>query len=1071
MNNSKLINSFMRRFALYCAATVALIVWLSNTAVAEQNGFFQQNPKDSVPQKVIRQVRVTVKDLMDGVGLDSVFVTAGSIKEYTSIDGFVQFENVQPETMIIASKAGYLVQAKKAKSNLQIRLVKREMQSSANDFKNGLYTRPAEHFSGSATTISGNDLRKVSSLNFVEALKYYDPSFIVTKHNNYGDDPNATPSVKIRGAYNFPASATIASQSQTASTGVQLNPSTADFVASNVANPNQPVILLNGIQVALQTALDIDINRIDQVTILKDAAATSLYGVRGGNGIVLIQTRAPQKGTLNVTYSGQVQVTTPDLSSYHLMDAPQKLLLEHDAGMYTNNPSLYSSRWNRVDNGVNTRWLGIPTRTGIGQKHYLSLDGGDDDINYGLDFSYNDIEGVMKGSNRQTANFGGYVSARIKHLEIGNYLTYTKSNASNSPYGSFADYSLQNGYWSPYDSITGDMVRILEKYTYQGNTVKFYNPAYNGIISTTDDHAYSRISNLTSLNWLIGHGFRFDGRFGISKQSDEDNVFLPPTHTAFANYSPNDFFKRGKYNQTLSDFLSMEGALNLHYNKSVGLHQFYASGGVSALETRSESAGVELVGFTSDKLTDLAFGSAYSNQRPTTGRIVTRLGSGYGNFTYSYNNRYQLEVTGNADRSSQFGENNGIAPHWSAGASWNVHQERFFHSNKILNQLRVRASVGTAGNLFYQSYLGNTNYNYYTDRQYVQAGSNIGTRGTGLGAFLTGFGNDDLKAPVTEKANIGLDAVLLNNRLSVRVDVYKNNTNDIVLPVVSPASSGFQNFVYYDNLGAIENKGLEFDLNYNIIRDNAKGITWTVRLNGIYNRDRIVSTSQYLEEKLNPGNDVMSTDQTRPQPRYLEGYSPSTIWAVQSLGIDPATGQEKFLKLGGSQTTSTWYGGDKIGAGNSLPDWLGSFGTTVSIKNISAGVYFNYQLGAEVYNQTLADRVENADLTYNVDKRAGSDRWMQAGDNALYKKLSVNGLVTSPTYVTTRFIESNDFINCSAISASYSFSQHIVEKIRAKNLKLGFIANNVFRSGNQNYERGIYYPFHRMYSFSVTAGF
>jgi hypothetical protein len=520
----------------------------------------------------------------------------------------------------------------------------------------------------------------------------------------------------------------------------------------------------------------------------------------------------------------------------------------------------------------------------------------------------------------------------------------------------------------------------------------------------------------------------------------------------------------------MSDFLSMEGALTLHYNKTVGLHQFYGSAGVSALETRSESAGVELIGFTSDKLSDLSFGSAYSNQRPSTGKIVTRLASGYGNFTYSYDNRYQLEVTGNADRSSQFGENSGIAPHWSAGASWNVHQERFFHSNKILNQLRVRASVGTAGNLFYQSYLGKTNYNYYTDRQYIQGGGNVGTRGLGLGAFMTGYGNDDLKAPETEKANIGLDAVLLNNNLSVRVDVYKNNTNDIVLPVVSPASSGFQNFVYYDNLGAIENKGLEFDLNYNIIRNGKRGITWTVRLNGIYNRDRIVSTSSYLEEKLNPGNDAMSTDQTRPQPRYLEAYSPNTIWAVRSLGIDPATGQEKFLKWGDTQTF-TWNAIDKAGAGDVSPDWSGSFGSTFSIKNISAGVYFNYQLGAQVYNQTLADKVENADLTYNVDKRAADNRWMQPGDNALYKKLSVNGLVTSATYATTRFIESNDFINCSAISVGYSLPPHMIEKISAKNLKLGFMANNVFRTGNQNYERGIYYPFHRMYSFSVTAGF
>src|SRR4030095_7157906 len=418
---------------------------------------------------------------------------------------------------------------------------------------------------------------------------------------------------------------------------------------------------------------------------------------------------------------------------------------------------------------------------------------------------------------------------------------------------------------------------------------------------------------------------------------------------------------------------------------------------------------------------------------------------------------------------SQFGENNRVAPHWSAGASWNLHQERFFHENKILSQLRVRASVGTAGSQYFQSYLGKTNYNYYTDRQYIQGGSNAGTRGIGLGAFLTGFANKDLKAPKTTKQNIGMDAVLLQNRLSVRVDAYSNRTIDLVLPVVSPSSTGFTNFTYYDNLGAIENKGIELDLNYTIIKNVKKGVTWNIRLNGIHNEDHIVATSDYLDQ-VNKANDAMTVDQTRPQPRYVDGQSLTGIWAVNSLGIDPATGKEKFVKADGTETF-TWDAADKVFAGNLSPDWLGSFGTSVSVKNISAGIYFNYQYGAKSYNQTLADRLENADLTYNVDRRSADNRWTQPGDNALYKPLSLNGLVTSPTYSTTRFVENNDFINCSAISVGYALPQSITGKIKAKNAKLGFVANNVFSSESMKAEKGIYYPFHHMYSFSITTSF
>jgi TonB-linked SusC/RagA family outer membrane protein len=1055
----------MKRSLFVTIASVCFSVFLSINSYA-----FDQQPRiDSVAPKTLAKVIITIKDLEDGTEQDSVFVAVGSQKGYTNNKGVVEFENIVIGALVTVSKSGFYAESKKAKSVLQFRIRRRENQNRIASINNNLYERPVEHFSGAATTISGNDLRKVNPLNFVEALKFYDPSFIVTRDNNNGDDPNVTPSTKIRGSYNFPASTTIASNAGTTNTGAQINPSTGDFVASNIANPNQPVFLLNGVQVALQTALDIDMNRIEKITILKDAAATSVYGVRGGNGLVLIETKLPQKGEFNVNYSGQLQITTADLSSYNLMNASEKLQLEQAAGFYNNNQALYQSRLDKVNKGLNTNWLDIPTRTGIGSKNYLSLEGGDDDLNYGLDFSYNDIKGTMKGSERRNANFGGFISARLKNFVISNYMTYLRSDATNSGYGSLSEYAKQNAYWDPYDSTTGGMNRVMEHYTNQGNSIAVYNPAYNGTISTTDEVAYSRLSNITSINWMIGHGFKFDARFGVARQSDEQDFFLPPTHTAFANYTPNDFFKRGMYDQTTSDFMSLEGYANLHYNKKVGVHQFYASTGISALQTSSESTGIELAGFTSDKLSDLSFGNAYSNQRPTTGKIMTRLVSGYGNFTYSYDNRYQVELSANADGSSQFGDNNRVEPHWSAGASWNLHQERFFHSGKILNQLRLRGSVGTAGNQYFQSYLGNTNYNYFTDRQYVQSGSNLGTRGIGLGAFLTGFANPDLKAPQTEKQNLGLDVVLLQNKLSVRFDVYRNKTTDIVLPVPSPAYTGFQNYFYYDNLGAIENKGVEFDLNYAVIRNIKKGITWTVRFNAIHNDDKVVSISDYINN-LNNRNDSLSIDQTRPQPRYWVGNSLSSIWAVQSLGIDPATGQEKFRKYDGSETFS-WNASDKIVAGDLSPDWQGSFGTTLTVKNISAGIYFNYQFGGQFYNQTLADKIENADLTYNVDKRAANDRWTQPGDNALYKKLSVNGLVSSPTYATTRFVESSDYINCSAISIEYALPQNLIGKISAKNLSVGFIANNVFNSGMKNAERGINYPFQRMYTFSLNAGF
>jgi hypothetical protein len=345
----------------------------------------------------------------------------------------------------------------------------------------------------------------------------------------------------------------------------------------------------------------------------------------------------------------------------------------------------------------------------------------------------------------------------------------------------------------------------------------------------------------------------------------------------------------------------------------------------------------------------------------------------------------------------------------------------------------------------------------------------VGTRGIGLGAFVNSFGNENLEAPQTFKANVGIDAMLLQNRLAIRLDLYHQKSTQLVLPIVSPQSSGFLNYSYYDNLGGIENKGTEFSVAYAVIRDTKKQITWTVIANGIHNQDRITSISSYISQ-LNSISDSMSVDQTRPQPKYLVGNSPTGIWAVRSLGIAPATGQEKFIGSNGNETTN-WNAADKVLVGDLNPKWQGSFGSSFSYKNISAGLYFNYQFGAMYYNQTRVDKIENADLTYNVDARAAESRWQGPGDPSIYKALSINGLITSPTYVSTRFVEKNDFIRCSAISLDYVFPMNIARKIGAQNVKLGFIANNVFVAESRGDEHGVQYPASKMYSFILSTSF
>jgi hypothetical protein len=240
-----------------------------------------------------------------------------------------------------------------------------------------------------------------------------------------------------------------------------------------------------------------------------------------------------------------------------------------------------------------------------------------------------------------------------------------------------------------------------------------------------------------------------------------------------------------------------------------------------------------------------------------------------------------------------------------------------------------------------------------------------------------------------------------------------------------------------------------------------------VSFNGFHNQNKITATSSYVDE-LNTFNNSASADQTKPQANYVVGKSLTAIWAVPSLGIDPATGKEKFMKANGTETFE-WNAADKVVAGDNASKWQGNFGTNITYKKLSVGAWFSWQTGAQYYNQTLADKIENADLTYNVDKRAASNRWEQPGDIAIYKPLSLNGLATAPTYATSRFVKDANFLTYSSLSVRYTWPSLKIAKLPFQNTSIGFVANNSFRQGYNNAERGINYPFARFYSFTIST--
>ncbi|WP_316752050.1 SusC/RagA family TonB-linked outer membrane protein [Pedobacter gandavensis] len=1036
---------------------------------------FAQKQKPKSAKKIVdtayqnQEVILSVKDMDNLTLLDSVRAVIGIQSKYT-YGGIAIFENIGKDSVVLLSKPGYYGLVKKLdKGTISVFLQKSTIPTDGSVVSTGLYNRPGTLFSGAAVTVSGEDLRKVNVNNLFDALKYYVPALVVSRDNRNGGNPNALPTISLRGASTFPYAAAV-SFSGTPKSGVQQSPSSGDFVASNIFSAGSPVILMDGNQVSLQTALDFDISRVHSVTVLKDASATASYGMRGGNGVLLIQTIKPQRGLLNVGITSELQIASADISSYKVLNAKEKLDIENRAGLYAGNlNSLYEQRYNQAHHkGVNTNWLELPLRKGIGMRHSLNLSGGNDDMVYNVTAGYNDKQGSMKGSYRKTTELGAYFGARFKSFSFNNQFSYLSANAANSAYGSYNTYVKQNPYWSPYDAETGKFQKILGSDTVGGVISNYMNPAYNTTLATTDAAKYSRIANVTNMNLVLTNNLQLNGIASLSNQSDEFDYFLPPNHTTFANVPIDSLFTRGLYKYTSNSFFNVEAGLRLQYHNKFGLHEVFGTAGQTFIQTSSESTGISVSGFNVDRLADMAFGNGYSTLKPAAGKIVTRYASSYANFVYSYAGRYQLDLSGANDLHSAIAQNTS-AKFWAVGASWNVHEESFLQDTKWINRLKLRGSIGQTGNQYFLSYLNRTTYNYYTNLQYIALGAGTtGTLGRALGAYLTGYGNSKLQSPQTFKQNIGLD-ISLFNRWSLSFDLYKQKTSKLVFPEVLAASTGLSKFPPYQNSGSLENRGAEFNVMGVLYKSPGNNLSWSINLNGLWNKDKVTELAPYLLA-LNAERDAKG-DQTRLQSQYLKGYSPTSIWAVPSLGIDPVSGKEIFMKKDGSSTT-IWDVNDKVLAGDLSPALQGSFGTDLNFKQFSAGIYFSYQLGASVYNQTLVDLIENADLLYNVDRRAYQQRWTQPnGTDFLYKPLSPNGLLTDPTYVTTRMVEKDNRLQCASIMFGYALPKTLAKRINAKNLSLKCILNNAFELGGAEMERGIYYPFQRYYTFSLNANF
>ena len=1045
VNAVEALNEALKGSGLHCKLVENFLV------IAKDN--VKTAPEDDKGRKI--EGKVTDKDKMPLPGV-TVLVKGTKLGVVTDTAGKFQLTlPLEKEVTLQFSFIGMKAQEVKIKDYKPLSIVLEEEATEVEEVVvNGIFQRKAGSFTGSALTMKGEDLKRVSNSNVFASLKNLDPSLMIFDNLEFGSDPNKMPTMALRGK-----------------TAFDLGSDDIDLKGSYANDPNAPLFILDGFEASVQKIADLDMNRVESLTILKDASAKAIYGSKAANGVIVIETKKNTESSLRISYSGSVEIQAPDLSSYNLTNAAEKLEIEKDAGLYYdknlstlfNLQKDYNKKLAAVVSGIDTDWLSKPLRNGVGTKHGISFEMGNERLNLIVGFSYNNVQGTMKGSDRTNYEGSVSISYRYKGLNFRDNLTITSNVANDSPYGAFSEYAVLNPYLSPYDE-KGNLVQNASIIPGADNFEA--NPLYNASLNTKLTSKYLDVTNNFSVEWMIVMGWKVTGRFGITEKRVRADEFFPANHLKFRSYSGEDLFRKGSYQMNEGEEKRMSGDVNMQFSQQFGdKHYVFANAGFTLSEAYYEELIYKAEGFPHDRMNDMMFARQYVKDTKPTGRESTIRDIAVlfaGN--YAYDDRFLVDGSFRTSASSQYGKNNRWGQFWSVGVGWNIHNEMWLKDSKI-QQLKLRGSVGYTGAQSSEAYASLATYEYDLERVYMGF----------LGSKLKAMRNEDLKWKEKFDYNVGLD-FNIGRLFSMKFDYYIGKTKNNLLDFDIPTYTGFK--TVKENVGDVENKGFDLRLSitpWNMPRERAY---FTITTAISRNKNKITGVSVAMQNYNDKQDEVASSVfYNKPVQKYYDGVSLDAIWAVRSLGIDPTNGQEIYLDKKGNRTY-TYRVSDQVVCGDKLPDFQGTAGFMFSYKGIELNATFRFQYGAQMYNQTLVDKVENASLKGNVDKRVYDGRWRNPGDLKPYKTLGNQWVAEEGEYkdektqATSRFVQDRNELSLSSLRVGYDFWKHnFIKKVAMERLRVEFYMNDVFMLSSIKTERGTAYPFARSFNFAIQATF
>ncbi|PSR56234.1 SusC/RagA family TonB-linked outer membrane protein [Adhaeribacter arboris] len=917
----------------------------------------------------------------------------------------------------------------------------------------GYSAKNQTQLSSSVSVVSAEKLRGVTAPNLGNLLQGKAPGVMVSGTTG---QPGAAPVVRIRG---------------TGSISAGSDPLyVVDGVIGGTANPND----------------------IESVTVLKDAAATGLYGSRAANGVIVITTKSGKSGKTAINFNTSVGanwVTTGNLklmNSQQLYDFERPMFIndyngkrnnliaelsktnpnpsEADINAYLTSKNLATSVDAHLNTvlpasltNTNTDWLDLIYRTGITQNYELSASGGNERTKFYLGGNYYKEQGTLTVTDYKRFNVRMNLTHQINNKlsvtgRINTRMDYTTNDTPQQEPS--VNQAITNLPWdNPFNANGLPKKGIEPEWMGRERTNYFFYKQYNYSKGRGNNLQGDLVLNYDINDWL---SLSTSNRAEISNTRAE--IYqdpLTPAASARKGLLANNFV----YTQSLlnSNLLkanktfgahSLSGILGAEFQTNYGDNTNSTGGslpsGLAVLDISAVPVGITGAKYRS------AFNSYFSQ------------------VDYNFDNKYFAVASFRRDGSSKFGANNLYGNFYSVGGSWIISNEDFLPKYEALSLLKVRASYGTTGNANITDFISQDLYSFTA----LFSGTSGPVQYAGnSGAIPARLANPDLTWEKAYTTNVGLDIGLFK-RVNLSIDAYRRINSNLLFDVPLSAAAGFSTQI--QNIGKIQNKGIDIDLN--TINFNGQNFKWETNFNVGFNNNEVLSL--YRDQPIDNG-----------LRRVIVGQ-PLRTWFMQKwMGVDQQTGAPLWEmltydadgKVAKRETTTNYNLATRQIVGKANPDFTGGFTNTLSYKGLSLNVFLNFVSGSQVYHTSREGRdSDGAYPTGNMMQLAdGWSRWEKPGDVATHPLPMLNGGGTNSNKPSSRYLEDGSFIRLRNVRLNYEIPTGIVKRIGVGGLNVFVSADNLYTwtkfSGlnpENNFDDGanITYPMSKKVLFGINVG-